>query len=99
MTFRCWVKRACLLPPAAVLVVALAGCRCRQQPPTGLPPTADDSKASGQNPKTPSANLPDEPAPKSRWPADFQRPVDIHVELPKVPDKLRGPSPPIDEKK
>ena len=37
--------------------------------------------------------------PTLKWPPRFSPSLDIRIATPKVPDKIRGPSPPIAEKK
>ena len=96
MNFTCWRSRFCWPLLAGALVLGLGGCGCRQEP-AGLLPAAD--AGTGATPAaTPSShNNASGQEPKTRWPTDFNCPLDIHIEAPKVPEKLREASSPLNE--
>ena len=98
MTFTCWRRRFCRLLLAGVLVLGLGGCGCRQEP-AGLLPAAD--AGTGATPEVAPSSAKDDSGRElqTRWPADFNRPLDIHIEVPKVPEKIRVASPPIKSEK
>ena len=99
MNFTCWRIRFGGPLLAGLLVFGLGGCGCRQEP-AGLLPAADAGTGGTSEAVPASAKGASGREPKTRWPTDFNCPLDIHIEVPKVPEKLRAASPPIkDEKK
>ena len=83
---------------AGMLVLGLGGCGCRQEP-AGLLPAADAGKGATPEAVPSSAKDGPERAPQTRWPTDFQCPLDVHIEVPKVPDKIRAASPSVRSEK
>jgi hypothetical protein len=80
----------------AILLLA-GGCNCQAGKTDPADPTPP-AKTEKQEP-SPAKTEPGKPCGKTNadfgWPADFQPPLDIKVEPPEVPEKIRGPSPPI----
>jgi hypothetical protein len=75
-------------------------CRSRRslfQPPAPAAPQAPGWKP--QEPQRADAQTPPEQPPaRYQWPADFNPPLEIVIDnVPDVPEKIVGPSPPIDQ--
>jgi len=62
------------------------------------PPENDQPQQQREQPPEKPAEHPlEEPPPGYQWPADFELPLEIVIELPEVPEQIRDPSPPIEE--
>ena len=69
-------------PTAILLALMLGGCGGHE--PAAQPAASGAKKGTGSPPAT------------AQWPTDFNPPVDIRTEPVKVPEQIRGSSPPID---
>jgi uncharacterized lipoprotein len=72
---------------SGVLLAAAILAGCGKAPPAGGTSDAGQSGPAAQT------------APTLQWPPHFSPPLEIRIAVPQVPAKIRGPSPPIDEKK
>ncbi len=100
--------RFAVLLTGIILASGCGGCReplGHDAPPAAEPPPPADAIATSDGPETtrlggePSADEAPRFAPGGRhaWPDDFRLPLHIDIEIPEIPQGIRGPSPPIEE--
>ena len=73
-----------------VLLAAAILAGCGKAPPAGKKIEVGPSGPSGPSKQT---------APALQWPPHFSPPLEIRIATPEVPAKIRGPSPPLEQKK
>ena len=71
-----------------VVLAAIILAGCGKAPPPSADKIADKIEAGKAQTQ-----------PTLQWPPHFSPSLEIHIAAPEVPAKLRGPSPPIDQKK
>ena len=84
-------RSPCSAFPAVVLLLMLAGCGAQE--PSAQPTAAAPCRTalSGTASVQPGATLKkgaSQPAAAFQWPAEFDLPLDIHIERPHVPERI-----------
>jgi hypothetical protein len=88
-----WWIMAGLLLALVVVVGGVAHLLFASRTPIGLQPLAPTATAAPKStPKADPATIGNNPE-KYHWPADFELPLEMKIEVPEVPEKIQGPTP------